>query len=260
MPFEDPAADHRRSARAAPAVSPDFSQQGCSSMQRRSNLAYGIGVLALILVLAGSAQGVWAQEAAHGVQGSSPAAAHGGSTEGSGQIEMPLKFEPTLTIWTLVVFIGLLAVLGRYAWKPLLHALHERERHLEHVLTETERARNESEGLLSEHRKQMARAADEVRALLDKARQEAQATADQIVKQAQGEAEAARQRAQRDIASARDQALAEIWEKSADVAVSVAGRVLAKQLSDDDHRRLLDAAIRELPAAAGTNGQGGRRG
>jgi F-type H+-transporting ATPase subunit b len=90
------------------------------------------------------------------------------------------------------------------------------------------------------------------------ARQDAQEAADRIVKQAQGEADSARQRAQRDIAAARDQALAEIWQKTADMAVSVAGRVLAKQLSDEDHHRLLDAAIRELPAAAGANGQGGR--
>ena len=41
------------------------------------------------------------------------------------------------------------------------------------------------------------------------------------------------------------------------MAVAVAGKVLAKQLSPDDHRRLLDAAIQELPAA-GANGQGGQ--
>ncbi len=168
----------------------------------------------------------------------------------------PLKPEPTLTIWTLVVFVGLLLVLGKYAWTPLLAALQKRESHLERVLQDTERARNESESLLAEHRKQMTRAADEVRALLDKARQDAQAASDQIVRQAQEEAEAARQRAQRDIASARDQALGEIWQKSADLAVSIAGRVLGKQLNPDDHRRLLDAAIKELPAS-GANGHGG---
>ncbi len=117
-------------------------------------------------------------------------------------------------------------------------------------------ARNESESLMADHRKVMARASEEVRGILDKARTEAQAAADSIVKQAQNEADLARQRAQRDIASARDQALAEIWQKTADMAVSVAGRVLAKQLSTDDHRRLLDAAIQELPAQA-SNGHGG---
>jgi F-type H+-transporting ATPase subunit b len=172
----------------------------------------------------------------------------------------PVKVEPGLTLWTVVVFVLLLIVLSRFAWNPLLAALHSREQHLEHVLLETERARNESEANLAEHRKIMARAADEVRAILDKARQEAQMTADQLVKQAQAEAELAKQRAQRDIGQARDQARAEIWEKTADMAVAVAGKVLTKELNETEHRRLLDAAINELPVAAtAANGHGGRR-
>jgi F-type H+-transporting ATPase subunit b len=180
----------------------------------------------------------------------------GGEHKAAEEIINPLEPQPTLAIWTLVVFVGVMFVLGRYAWKPLLAALHAREQHLEHVLLETERARNESEANLAEHRKLMARAADEVRGILDKARQEAQGTADQLIKQAQTEAEQAKQRATRDIGQARDQALAEIWEKTADMAVSIAGRVLSKELSEADHRHLLESAIKELPAA---NGHGGKR-
>jgi F-type H+-transporting ATPase subunit b len=171
----------------------------------------------------------------------------------------PLEIKPALAVWTLVVFLLLLYVLGRFAWKPLLAALHSREQHLEHVLLETERARNESEANLAEHRKLMLRAGDEVRGIMEKARKEAEAAAEQLIKQAQGEAELSKQRAQRDIASARDQALAEIWEKTADMAVSVAGKVLSKQLSETEHRRLLEAAINELPAQPAANGHGGKR-
>jgi F-type H+-transporting ATPase subunit b len=57
----------------------------------------------------------------------------------------PVKAEPGLALWTVVVFVLLMSVLTRFAWKPLLAALHSREQHLEHVLLETERARNESE-------------------------------------------------------------------------------------------------------------------
>jgi len=187
-----------------------------------------------------------------------PATKHGAGEAHSSPNEVnPLKVEPTLAFWTLVVFLGLFFVLGKYAWKPLMEALHRREEHLEHVLVETERARNDSEALLAEHRRLMAKAAEDVRNILDKGRQEAQAAADQIVKLAQGEAESARDRAQRDIASARDQALAEIWTKTAEMAVSVAGRVLEKQLSGDDHRRLLDHAIQALPEMAKHNGHRG---
>ena len=70
----------------------------------------------------------------------------GGGPHAAGEdIINPLEPQPSLAIWTLVVFVGVLLVLGRYAWKPLLAALHNREKHLEHVLLEAERARNESE-------------------------------------------------------------------------------------------------------------------
>jgi len=179
---------------------------------------------------------------------------------GDGYRPNPLRFEKSLAIWTVVVFLGLLFVLTKFAWTPLLKALHAREEHFEHVLHETERARNESESLLAEHRRLMAEASTEVKGLLEKARNDAQANAEQIVKSAQAEAEASRERAKREIVVARDQALTEIWSKTADLAVSVAGKVLAKQIGDDDHRRLVENAISELPeATASVNGQGGRR-
>jgi F-type H+-transporting ATPase subunit b len=170
----------------------------------------------------------------------------------------PLEPQPNLAIFTVVVFLGLLFVLGRFAWRPLLQALHRREEHLEHVLLETERARNESEQLLAEHRAQMAAAQDQVRALIEEARRNAQQAADEIVRKAQGEADASRQRAERDIAAARDQALSEIWTKAADLAVSAAAKVLDRSLTEDDHRRLFDAAVGALPEVQATaNGRGG---
>jgi F-type H+-transporting ATPase subunit b len=179
---------------------------------------------------------------------------------GEGYPPNPLRYEPSLAIWTVVVFLGLLFVLTKFAWTPLLKALHSREEHFEHVLHETERARNESESLLAEHRRLMAEASTEVKGLLEKARNDAQANAEQIVKSAQAEAEASRDRAKREIVVARDQALTEIWSKTAELAVSVAGKVLAKQIGDDEHRRLIEDAISELPeSTASVNGQGGHR-
>src|SRR6185312_6117454 len=134
-----------------------------------------------------------------------------------------------------------------------------REEHIEHCLLESERARNESERLLAEHRRQLAATADEVRAILDEARRDAQATSEEILGRARAEADAERQRTRREIETARDQALVEIWNKTADLAVSVAGKVLARELNEGDHRRLVDAAVGELPPAPGSaNGHGSR--
>lgn len=225
-------------------------------MLRRSNPTDRVVVVAVVLLAVAS--GRLAAQEMHKADDHRPAGeGHAAATEHgpSGEAPSPLKFEPTLAIWTVVVFVGLFLLLRKFAWNPLLEALHKRESHLEKVLQDTERARNESESLMTEHRKQMARAADEVRRLIEKARQDAQVAADQIVKHAQEESDSARLRAQREIAAARDQALGEIWQKTAEMAVSIAGRVLSKQLSDDDHGRLLNAAIQELPA--GPDGQEG---
>lgn len=222
-------------------------------------------VLTFRATLAVLAWAAWhASAAAEQESGSLPggaAAAHAaaegsgaGSGGESGGNANPLAVEPALTFWTVLVFAGLLAVLGKYAWKPLIAGLERREEHMEHVLKDAERSRNDAEALLVEHKKLMAKAGDEVRGILDQARRDALAVAEQINKQAQAEAEASRQRAQRDIAAARDQALGEIWEKTADMAVHVAGRVLAKQLDASDQRRLFDAAAAELPQLAGAGG------
>jgi len=236
-------------------------------MLRRSILILGIGFLfaVLMLVLAslpGHAQGP-AQTAAHDNQFKAEAevgheaAAASHAAEGEGKSN-PMEPQPALAIWTVVVFLGLFWVLRRYAWKPLSEALHQREEHLEHTLLQTEKVRNESEQLLAEHRRLMAQADERVKSIFDKAQKEAQASGEEIIKLARAEAEAARDRAQREIATARDQALADIWSQTANIAVSVAGRVLSKQLGEDEHRRLLDLAINELPAApVSTNGHGG---
>jgi F-type H+-transporting ATPase subunit b len=237
-------------------------------MRGRFFVVLGVGILAAaVLVLAppvtraaapSQSAGHESKQKAEAEPGHSPAAAPAGHAAESEAKSNPMEIQPALAVWTVVVFLGLLWVLKRFAWGPLSQALHQREEHLEHCLLQTEKARNESEQLLAEHRRLMAQADERVRSLLDKAQKDAQASADEIVKAAQTEAEAARDRAQRDIATARDQALAEIWSQTANVAVSVAGRVLSKELDENEHRRLLDQAIKELPSFAGsTNGHGG---
>jgi len=237
-------------------------------MSRQLITAIGLALLALAFgPMARSA--IAAQPAeSHPVEAKSKgeaAAAKGEAHEGAGHEAAHgaepqpniLEPQPTLAIWTVVVFLGLLFVLGKFAWGPLVAALHSREEHLEHVLHETERARNEAERLLAEHRRQVAEAEDRARALFEQARTQAQATGDEIIQKARAEAESEKNRAKSEIESARDQALSEIWSRTADLAVNVAGRVLSKNLGPDEHRRLVETAMHELPAA-GANGHGGR--
>jgi F-type H+-transporting ATPase subunit b len=129
-----------------------------------------------------------------------------------------------------------------------MKALQERETHLEQVLLDSEKARNEAEAIALENRKQLGKAADEARLMIEQAVKDGQAAAAAILSKAQADAEASRHRAEREIAGAKDQALMEIWQSTADLAVSVAGKVLSKELGEADHKRLVELAMGELPA------------
>ncbi len=164
-----------------------------------------------------------------------------------------------LVAWTVVVFVALLFVLGKFAWKPLMAALEKREEHMEHCLLDAEKARNESERLLEEHRRQLAQAAEEVRVIFEEGRREARAAAEDILKKARDEVDALRQRAEREITTARDQALTEIWSKSAELAVQVAGKVLERNIDAAEHGRLITAALADLPPVGSLNATGASR-
>jgi F-type H+-transporting ATPase subunit b len=237
-------------------------------MTRPSHTALGLFALALALAAVpgasadepkGHAPAAPAQHGPGSVDYSTatpdPITGHGSPDHG-GQPNI-LKPEAPLAIWTVVVFGVLLLILGRFAWGPVMKALHDREEHIEHCLLEAEKARNEAERLMAENQKNLARAAEQVRATIEAAKKEAEAIANGIVQKAHAEAESNRERAERDIATARDQALSEIFTKTADLAVAVAGKVLSKSLSGDDQKRLTDAAMAELPAMA--NGRQGAR-
>ncbi len=236
-------------------------------MTRQQVLAFGLFALTLFATSARfasaedhKAQAEHAPAAAAGAEHAPAAhdapAAHGGGEHAAAAQPNILEPQVPLAIWTVVVFVVLLTILGKFAWKPLLKALHDREEHMEHCLHEAERARNEAERLLAENQKNLAKTAETVRALLEEAKRNAEVTANTIVQKAQADAEASRDRAEREIGVARDQALSDIYSKTADLAVAVAGKVLAKSLTDADQRRLADTAMAELPSMA--NGQGGR--
>lgn len=189
---------------------------------------------------------------AEDTKGHEPAHVASGSAHAEPDI---LEFKPSTMVVTIIIFGSLFAILWKFAWGPLGQALAERERKQEETIRAAEDAKTESARLLQEHKRHLDAASEQVRLMLEDARKQADVNAQTIVQKAQAEAEASRERAEREIGTAKDQALAEIWTKTADLAVSVAGRVLSKEMSGDDHRRLVDSAMGELPAA---NGHGGR--
>ena len=219
-------------------------------MQRRKSTSFWPLCLTLTVLLA-------ATDAGRSTAVAQPDEAHEVESEGGVESEVDiLEPQPALAIYTVIVFLLLLAILWRYAWGPLSKALHDREHSLETTFNDAEKARAEAAALLEQHRKQMDAAQEQVRQIMDDANRRAQTVYDERLQKAQVDAEATADRAAREIATAKEQALLEIWGKTANLAVDIAQQVLTKDISEDDHRRLVQLATEELPSNGAGGGQG----
>lgn len=149
-------------------------------------------------------------------------------------------------IVTIVIFVILVAVLGKYAWAPILKGLRAREEKIRKEIAEAEAARAKAEATLREYNQQLATAEQKVRDMLNKAAADGETIAAQIRTHAQQEAEVTRERAVKDIEAAREQALAEIYAQTADLATLVAEKILRRNLNADDQRALVNESLREI--------------
>ncbi len=164
-----------------------------------------------------------------------------------GNASDPLSADPDLALFTLLVFVILLVVLGKFAWKPIIEALERREQGIANHISEAERNHNEAKDLLAQYEQKLALAANEVRELLDEARRDAEHTKQSILAEAKAGAEAERARALHDIESATDAALKTLAERSAELAIDLAGKILQTKLSPEDHQRLIQEAMAKFP-------------
>jgi F-type H+-transporting ATPase subunit b len=157
-----------------------------------------------------------------------------------------------LAIYTLIVFVLLLVILGKFAWGPMMAGLEAREAGLRKTHEDAEAARAESQRNLAEVQARLAKAAEEVRAMLDEARRDAQVVKDQMKADAAGEIQAERERIRREIEMARDQALQEIYQQAVQLAALVSTKAVKRELTPADHSRLLDEALADLRTNLGT--------
>jgi F-type H+-transporting ATPase subunit b len=215
-----------------------------------------IGRLTLLTLalLAGAA--MWAPRAARAVdveKAGTPAAGadtHGGGGHGPEEKAELLRGPDTggiiNAITTLIVFLVLVAVLGKYAWGPIAGGLKAREDKIRQDIAEAEAARARSEATLREYQTQLATAEQKVRDLLAKATADAEQIAAGVRTRAQQDAEETKNKATREIDAARKDAVRQVHEQAAVLATNVAEKILRRNLNAADQRDLVAASLDQL--------------
>lgn len=154
-------------------------------------------------------------------------------------------------IWTLITFIAVLFVLGKFAWGPILAALQKREEFIRNSLAEAKKDREEAQAELRKIEERLASARDEAGAIVEQGRRGGEEVKRAAQQEARQEAEAMIERAKREIGLARDTAVKDLYDLTAMLATEAASRVIGKELDAGEHERLIAEAIAELAAGNG---------
>ncbi len=152
-------------------------------------------------------------------------------------------------LWTVIIFVLVLVVLGKYAWGPILSNLQARENFITESLEKAKRDRNEAEARLKQYEEKLASARAEASAIVDEGRRDADVVKRRIEEDAHKEADRMIERARREIQIATDTATKELYSLSARLATDMATRIVGKELGPQDHERLIADSIAAINAA-----------
>lgn len=165
--------------------------------------------------------------------------------------EAPSLFAGDLgnSFWTLLIFVLVLVVLGKYAWGPILNALQTRENFIREALEKAKRDREEAEARLRDYEARLAAARSEASAIVDEGRRDAEVVKRRIEEEAKRQADLTIERAKREIQIATDTATKELYQLSARLATEMAARVISRELTMQDHERLIADGIDGIDGA-----------
>ncbi|QTD36522.1 F0F1 ATP synthase subunit B [Polaribacter batillariae] len=156
-------------------------------------------------------------------------------------------FSPGLFIVQTILLIVLIAIMVKFAWKPIMNSLTEREEGIENALEAAENARKEMQNLQADNE----RLVKEARAERDAMMKEAREIRENIIAEAKEDAKevtaALVQKAQASIVQEKQAALAEIKKNVADLSIGIAESVIKKELSNkEDQLKLVEEILKDV--------------
>lgn len=137
-----------------------------------------------------------------------------------------------LIFWTLITFLALLFILKKFAWKPILGAVSEREKGIRDALASAVEARKEMEGLQADNERILKEARVEREAMLKEARELKNKMIDDAKQDAKLEGNKLITQAQAAIEAEKKAAIADLKSQVAKISISIAEKVVCEELSN----------------------------
>ena len=157
-----------------------------------------------------------------------------------------VQLDPGLFVWTILTFLLLLAVLAKFAWKPLLKMLKDREDLIRSSLEDAEKAQTELANLNAEREEIINKARSEAQSILSEGKVAASKLKDETLKAAKDQAKSILTDAEKQIRIEKHKAIEEIKSEVVDLSLSVAEKLIKKNISREDNQALIDESLENV--------------
>ena len=155
-----------------------------------------------------------------------------------------------LMIWTLLLFAISMYILSRWVFPRISEALDRRQHAIVESIDHAEKVRRDADELLEEYRERLRDAREQADQIVDRARKAAEAHERDAQEKAQERREQLMEQTRRDIELETRRAIQDIRREVADLTVLATEKVTRKVLDDEDQRRLVEDALREIDFSA----------
>ena len=149
-------------------------------------------------------------------------------------------------IWYLVIFVILMLLVKHYAWGPVSDMMEKRRQKIIDDLDSAASDRKKAETLANEREAALKDSRQEATKILSDAKENAQKTSSEIVANANTDAASIRKKAEEDAKKAKTEALDAARDQVADISVAIAEKIIAKNLSAEDQKDLVNQFIKGL--------------
>jgi F-type H+-transporting ATPase subunit b len=157
-----------------------------------------------------------------------------------------LRFDPGVWIWTVVVFVGLLLILRKMAWGPILTSIEQRDKTINDSLEQAARIQAEAKRITEEQNKILAQARSEANALIQSSKQAAEELRRKLEQAAQEEKARIIASATQEIDASKRAAMSELRKTTAELSIKIAEKLIQANLDDAKQKQLVDQLINEV--------------
>lgn len=157
-----------------------------------------------------------------------------------------LSSDGGLMFWTLVVFVALFVILSKFAFGPITQAVRAREEALTQAIADARKDREEAAKLLAEHQARIEAARGDTQKIITEGRATAEAMKSSLLDETRKQQQDLLERARRDIESEKAAAIADLRREAVGLAIAAAGKVIEKNLDDQQNRKLVEQYLSTL--------------